>query len=84
MRRKNDAAVTTAAETVPEDRGDPSHADVPTRISTVGRFILLPRRCRRDPSVRMLPEAEDGDPLNDAVFRRNQTIEEKYNFTITL
>jgi len=27
-------------------------------------------------------EAETGDPINDAVFKRNQTVEEKYNVTI--
>ena len=27
-------------------------------------------------------EAETGDPINDAVFTRNQTIEEKYNITL--
>ncbi|MCL1858648.1 MAG: extracellular solute-binding protein [Oscillospiraceae bacterium] len=28
-------------------------------------------------------EGETGDPINDAVFQRNQKIEEKYNITIT-
>lgn len=28
-------------------------------------------------------EAENGDPVNDAVYRRNATIEDKYNFKIT-
>jgi len=27
-------------------------------------------------------EAETGDPINDAVYRRNKNLEEKYNFTI--
>jgi len=27
-------------------------------------------------------EEETGDPINDAVYRRNRTLEEKYNFTV--
>lgn len=33
-------------------------------------------------SVEIYAEAENGDVINDAVYRRNKTVEEKYNFTV--
>ena len=32
----------------------------------------------------IVAEEETGEPINDAVYRRNMTLEEKYNFTIEL
>ena len=34
-------------------------------------------------SIELTAEQETGDPVNDAVYRRNTLIEEKFNFTIT-
>ena len=82
---KDDAAVTTAAETVPEETEETRlYADVPDEnlngweIHFIAKAVSTGSFGVRD----VYSEAEDGDLLNDAVFRRNQTIEEKYNFTI--
>ena len=81
----NDAAEdTTTAETEPERL----YPEVPDTDWEGRTFNVLGRR-HDDPTrwyyvnAEIFSEGENGETVNDAVFRRNSDIEEKYNVKIT-
>ena len=81
----NDAAEdTTTAETEPERL----YPEVPDKDWEGRTFNVLGRR-HDDPTrwyfvnAEIFSEGENGETVNDAVFRRNSDIEEKYNVKIT-
>lgn len=45
-------------------------------------FVMGPARNAANYSVEIYAEAENGDAITDAVFRRNSALQEKYNFVI--
>jgi len=73
------AETTTAAETLPV-------ADVPEKDFGGTEFRIMAFQHNSYASIgnfEFWVEKEDGDVVNDAIFRRNQTIEERFNTKIT-
>ncbi|NLE13491.1 MAG: extracellular solute-binding protein [Clostridiales bacterium] len=46
-------------------------------------YVMGPKRNAANYSVEIYAESENGDPINDAVYRRNSLMQEKYNFVIS-
>jgi len=45
-------------------------------------YVMGKERNVNNYSTEIYAEAENGDVINDAVYKRNQTVEDKYNFTV--
>lgn len=75
----------TAAETQPEDTRvypDLPEADFEGYEFKVLHWYVTGWDTRRNKDI--FAEAENGDPINDAVFKRNMSLAEKYNVTFSI
>ncbi|MHB1153115.1 MAG: hypothetical protein ACYCWE_16070 [Eubacteriales bacterium] len=75
----------TAAETEPEDTKiypDLPDGDFEGYNFKVLHWYVTGWDTRRNKDI--FAEAENGDPINDAVYKRNMTITEKYNVTFSI
>ena len=69
------AADTTAAAT---ETADPLPDNLPERDFGGETFVILSRD-DLDHRLEAFAEAENGEPVNDAVFQRNRTVSERFN-----
>ncbi len=82
----NAPAETTAADTPPAETVDPATVlDLPEKDWGGREFRVLGYDNTREQfrTFEVVAESENGEVVNDAIFRRNQTIEERYNVKIT-
>jgi len=88
----SDANGTTAAATSDEAvkstnsiEDKPAYDELPVKDLNGYNFRIISRSQQANAhwyNIDIGAEAENGDPINDAVFQRNKTIEDKYNITI--
>lgn len=72
---------TTAATTAPASASGLPERDLGD--ATFNFFVMGEKRNINNYSVEIFAESESGEPINDAVYKRNMALEEKYNFKIT-
>lgn len=80
------AAVATEAQTSAETLSplDQTVASLPAKDFDGYEFTIMDRNSEHTPwhTYDVFAEGENGDAINDAVFKRNQVIEELYNIKI--
>ena len=80
------AAGGTAAETLSRETESPYPDSIPLGLDFGGRSVKLHaglfNEHVKDPMSHYSVEAETGDIVNDAVYRRNQTVEERFNCSL--
>ena len=77
-----DAVTEPTAETTAAETKDPFYeTDLAVRDFGGAEFMIAYNNC---PNIHgsVIPESETGDVLNDALYRRNRTIEETYNINL--